>query len=105
MGDSVGAAVFIGAAALSLLAGDGSLSITNVVLLPAEIDGKTLDSKEVSKSVAQQLIVARYSAAAERFGYSFVCEHSCDAFPSLFRMKQRQDTVPSPFIYAHLMLR
>jgi hypothetical protein len=100
MGGAVGSAVFIGANALSLMAGDGSFESTNVVLLPATLDGKTLSSVEQAKASAQQLMVARYAAAAANVGYSFTCEYSCDSFPSLYRMKRKPDTNISRYIYA-----
>uniref|UniRef100_UPI0040478624 hypothetical protein n=1 Tax=Rheinheimera sp. TaxID=1869214 RepID=UPI0040478624 len=100
MGDAVGAAFFVGAAALSLLAGDGSLNTTSVVLLPAELDGKALDSKEQAKAAAEQLIVKSYQLAANKFGYSFQCEYSCEGFPSVYRMLRTPEAVTSAFIYA-----
>lgn len=100
MGSNVGAAVFIGASALSWLSGDGSLKTTNVVLLPAEFDGQRLDTADQAKATAQQLMVERYGSAAAQFGYSFKCEYSCDAFPSIYRMQRKTDTDTSRFIYA-----
>lgn len=100
MGDAVGAAFFVGGMALSLLAGDGSLNTTNVVLLPAEIDGKTLDSAETAKAAAEHLIIKSYELAANKFGYSFYCEYSCEAFPSVYRMLRKPEADTSAFLYA-----
>lgn len=100
MGDAVGAAFFVGGMALSLLAGDGSLNTTSVVLLPAEIDGVALDSAEKAKAAAEQRIIKSYQLAANKFGYSFQCEYSCEAFPSIYRMQRQPEANTSAFIYA-----
>lgn len=99
-GSNIGSAFFIGATALSLLSGDGSLQKTNVVLLPAQLNDKLLDSADLANSAAQKLILKRYAKAADKFGYSFTCEYSCDAFPSLYRMQRKAETDTSQFIYA-----
>ncbi len=99
-GNNIGSAFFIGATALSLLSGDGSLKKTNVVLLPAQLNDKILDSADIANSVAQELILQRYAKAADKFGYSFICEYSCETFPSLYRMQRKPETDTSQFIYA-----
>ncbi len=100
MGDAVGAAVFVGGVALSLLSGDGSLNTTSAVLLPKELDGKILDSAEQAKEAAEQLILKSYKLAADKFGYTFQCEHSCEKFPSVYRMLRKPEAETSSFVYA-----
>ncbi|CAM5276826.1 hypothetical protein [Alishewanella longhuensis] len=100
MGDAVGAAFFVGGMALSLLAGDGSLNTTSVVLLPAEMDGEALDSAEKAKAAAERLMVKSYQLAANKFGYSLQCEYSCERFPSVYRMQRQSEADTSAFIYA-----
>lgn len=100
MGNAVGAAFFVGGTALSLLEGDGSINTTSVVLLPKELDGKTLNSAEQAKVAAEQLIIKSYKLAAEKFGYSFTCEYSCEKFPSVYRMLRNPQANTSAFIYA-----
>lgn len=100
LGGSVGNTLFLGGVALSMLAGDGSLKVTSVVLLPEELNGEVLDSAELAKAAAQQLIVERYATAATKFGYSFTCEYACTAFPSAYRMQRQLEADTSAFLYA-----
>lgn len=100
LGGQLGTAVFLGAAALSLFSGDGSINTTSVVLLPEEFNGKTLDSSEKAKIAAEKLLVERYAKAAEGMGYSFKCEYECDAFPSLYRIQRLPETDVKQYIYA-----
>lgn len=100
LGGNVGSAFFVGGLALSMLAGDGSLKTTSVVLLPEELDGEVLDTPERAKAAAHRLMAERYALAAAQFGYSFECEYSCDALPSLFRMQRQAEADTSSFIYA-----
>ena len=100
LGGNVGSAFFVGGLALSMLAGDGSLKTTSVVLLPEEFGGEVLDSPERAKAAAHRFMAERYALAAAQFGYSFECEYSCGALPSLYRMQRQPEADTSDFIYA-----
>lgn len=99
-GNAVGAAIFVGATALSLLEGDGSYETTTVVLIPEVLNNEEIKSAAQAKTAAEKLIVKSYTLAAEKFGYSFVCEHSCEAFPSVYRMQRKVAADNHRFLYA-----
>lgn len=99
-GKQLSPAVFVGVTALSVFTGDGSLDVTQVVLLPDRLDGQTIDTPETAKKVAQKMMVDRYALAAEKTGYDFYCEYSCDAFPSVYRLQRKPETDVAQFIYA-----